>query len=205
MIWSIYNYPRLYDWYMRTRLYWIEDFRRTTFAETVGGCLSDGDTVLDVACGTGVNCMLIGGDHPNVQVTGIDSNPGIVRFAERTAEAAELRNVAFLAGDFTRVAREGSLPVAPDMIICTLGLSVIPDWEKAVEQAHSLLKPGGWFVVLDLFFEKDSVRNRLMHLWVNTFFTAYHDRPILEKLRSAFIEKDAQFDTPIFLFVGRKA
>lgn len=204
-MWSIYNHPRLYDWYMRTRLYWIEEYRRTTLVEVAGQYLSGGDTVLDVACGTGVNCMLIAGGHPDVQVTGIDSNPRIVQFAEHAARAAELRNVSFLASDFTRVAEEDSLAAAPDMIICTLGLSVIPDWEKAVEQAHSLLKPGGHFVVLDLFFEKDSVRNRLMHLWVNTVFTAYHDRPILERLRSSFTEKDTQFETPIFLFVGRKA
>jgi ubiquinone/menaquinone biosynthesis C-methylase UbiE len=203
-MWSIYNHPKLYAWYMRKRLYWVEDFRKTIFIDTIGKYLSGEDRVLDVACGTGVNCLLIAENHPDVQITGIDLNPAIIQFAEESAKASGLKNVSFTASDFADVG-EGTLDHGPDMIICTLGLSVIPDWEKAIEHAYSLLKPGGHFVVMDLHFEKYGVRDRLMHLWVNRVFSAYHDRPIVKKLRGLFLEKDFHLDAPTFLFVGQKA
>ena len=41
-----------------------------------------------------------------------------------------------------------------DRIICVLGLSVIPDWEKVMDRMIDLLKDEGRLVVVDVFAEK---------------------------------------------------
>ncbi|HRD40972.1 MAG TPA: class I SAM-dependent methyltransferase, partial [Bacteroidia bacterium] len=41
-----------------------------------------------------------------------------------------------------------------DRIICVLGLSVIPDWEKVLNNLISLLKENGKIVVVDVYAEK---------------------------------------------------
>jgi ubiquinone/menaquinone biosynthesis C-methylase UbiE len=204
-MWSIYNHPKLYDWYMARRLDWIEAYRRTVFMETVSRFITDRDRVLDVACGTGVNCMLIAERYPDARVTGVDANETVIEFARKAAGEAGACNVSFVARDYTCIGRADLQESEIDVVVCTLGLSVIPDWEKAVEHTHALLAPGGYFVVLDLVLDRDSIRRRLTHLWVNALFAAYHDRPILQKLRASFVERHFHFKNPIFTFVGQKA
>ena len=106
----------------------------------------NGDRVLDVGCGPGVNFdALTGAVGPGGQVVGVDASGGMVRRARREASGLESR---------PSVARAdaGSLPFRDDSFdraFSTLAVSAVPDAETAVAEVARVLRPGGRFVVLD--------------------------------------------------------
>jgi SAM-dependent methyltransferase len=57
--------------------------------------------VLELGCGRGGNLLPLASAWPDATFVGVDRSPGQIRDASRVAEAAELRNVTFVAADFT--------------------------------------------------------------------------------------------------------
>ena len=99
-------------------------------------------SVLDVACGTGVVATAaaerVGAAG---SVTGLDSNPGMLAVASARAD----REVRWQEGDAQ------ALPYPDrsfDRVICQLGLQYFPDRPVAVREMHRVLRPGGRVVVL---------------------------------------------------------
>ncbi|WP_307849754.1 class I SAM-dependent methyltransferase [Qaidamihabitans albus] len=97
--------------------------------------------VLEVAVGTGRNLPFY---PPGARVTGIDLSPGMLALArERVAELG--LPVGLVEGD----AQALPFPAARfDTVICTLGLSSVPDDRLAVREMHRVLRPGGHLVLL---------------------------------------------------------
>ncbi|RCW45768.1 phosphatidylethanolamine N-methyltransferase /phosphatidyl-N-methylethanolamine N-methyltransferase [Halopolyspora algeriensis] len=96
---------------------------------------------LEVAVGTGRN---LGYYPPGVHLTGIDLSPGMLALARARADESEL-SVDLVEGDAQ------DLPFADavfDTVLCTLGLSSIPDDRAAVAQMHRVLRPGGHLILL---------------------------------------------------------
>lgn len=97
--------------------------------------------VLEVAVGTGRN---LGYYPPGVRLTGIDLSPGMLALARTRADGME-PPVSLLEGDAQ------AMPLADasfDTVICTLGLSSIPDDRAAITEMHRVLRPGGHLVLL---------------------------------------------------------
>jgi SAM-dependent methyltransferase len=104
--------------------------------------LQQGQSVLDVACGTGVVAT---GAAERVgttgSVTGVDNNPGMLA----VASARWGTQVRWQQGN----AQE--LPFADrsfDRVICQLGLQYFPDRLAAVREMHRVLRPGGRVTVM---------------------------------------------------------
>jgi ubiquinone/menaquinone biosynthesis C-methylase UbiE len=105
--------------------------------------LSQGERVLDVACGTGVVARLAAervGDTGTV--AGIDLNPGMLEVArsvtpssmvidwhQSSAEAMPLPNEAF------------------DVVLCQMGLQFVPDKPAALREMQRVLVPGGRLII----------------------------------------------------------
>jgi SAM-dependent methyltransferase len=99
--------------------------------------LQEGQSVLDVACGTGV---IAAGAVERVgatgSVTGVDINPGMLAVAAARSgdqvrwQQADAQELPFPDRSFDRV-------------ICQLGLQYFPDRRAAVRQMHRVLRPGG--------------------------------------------------------------
>lgn len=120
--------------------------------------LARGATVIDFACGTGLNFPLIeerigpsGGT-----LIGVDMTPAMLRQAAARVEASGWANVHLVEHDVTSLTRErledlGALPVGKpvDAAICTLGMSVIPQWESAWKSMVEIVRPGGAVAVMD--------------------------------------------------------
>ena len=67
-----------------------------------------------------------------------------------------------------------------DRIICALGLSVIPEWEKVLDNLLELLAPNGKIVIVDVFAEK-----RTFNTWlVEKIAKADLNREIAKALES---------------------
>lgn len=106
----------------------------------------EGDRVLDLGCGPGVNFdALASAVTPGGRVVGVDASAGMVRRARDGAAALDGR-CSVVRGD------AGSLPFpdeAFDRAFSTLAVSAVPDAEAAVTEVARVLRPGGRFVVLD--------------------------------------------------------
>jgi ubiquinone/menaquinone biosynthesis C-methylase UbiE len=119
-----------------------------------------GDTVLDLACGTGQNFPYIApwlGSRG--RLIGLDASKGMLRKAAQRVERHGWTNVLTVHQDAHHVTRAGLQLATGDQftvnsVVCTLGFSTFTDWVHALEQAVDLLPPGGRIVVMDVFAER---------------------------------------------------
>jgi ubiquinone/menaquinone biosynthesis C-methylase UbiE len=96
-----------------------------------------GDTVLDVACGTGIVARLAAERIGNPrQVTGIDQSRGMLQVAREVDPRIDWRE-----------GNASHLPLAEgeafDVVLCSQALQFFPERGPAVRQMHGALKPAG--------------------------------------------------------------
>jgi len=154
---------RHYDWLAR-----IYDLQEQLFLERLcyAGArsraverlrLTPGATVLDVACGTGVNLPLLQHYLQDAgRIVAIDLSDAMLRRAKARALKRGWQNVRFVQADAALLDREklgGAGAIEPgqqiDAAVCTFGLSVIPEWEMVYCAMRRLVCPGGRLVIMD--------------------------------------------------------
>ena len=118
--------------------------------------LSAGASVLDLPCGTGQSLgFLVPAVGPAGAVLGVDQSRGMLRKAKRRVERAGWDNVTLRQSPASDVDADlltsalGKPEV--DGILCALGLTALPEWEAAFDRLFSLLRPGGRFVLFDVY------------------------------------------------------
>ncbi|MFQ5606545.1 MAG: methyltransferase domain-containing protein, partial [Candidatus Zixiibacteriota bacterium] len=103
--------------------------------------LEPGHTVLDVAAGSGAQSILAAGRvGPKGSLLAIDIAQNLLRMAKDSANQAGVSNVR------TRVMDAENLELDDasfDAVISRLGLMLLPDPDRALAEAHRVLKPGG--------------------------------------------------------------
>lgn len=129
---------------------------RKQIADALG--LSADSRVLDVACGTGQNfAQLVAKLGPEGRVVGVDFSAGMLEVAHRRVDRHGYRQIELLRSDVQQLEATDLTPLLgdkrPDRALCTLGLTVIPDWEAAVDRVLRLLEPGGRMVIFDIYAE----------------------------------------------------
>lgn len=105
-----------------------------------------GMRVLEVACGTGRNLAKVGKTWPGVRLFGLDISAEMLKSA-RAAVGAEAR-----LGEGDACAFDPQLLLgepAFERIVLSYSLSMIPDWEGALDHAAGLLAAGGSLHVVD--------------------------------------------------------
>ncbi len=106
----------------------------------------DGDSILEIACGTGRNLDLIDRRYPMRQLFGLDISEQMLTSARaKLAERAKLAQAD--ACDFDPVQLWGRLEF--DHVVLSYSLSMIPDWEKAVSEAARYLAKDGRLYIID--------------------------------------------------------
>jgi demethylmenaquinone methyltransferase/2-methoxy-6-polyprenyl-1,4-benzoquinol methylase len=122
--------------------------------------LRPGEAVLDLACGTGPN-------HPHLMeqvgptglIFGVDFSAGMLARARQRAALQGWENVHLLECkaeqlDVVQLCEAADQDVQLKGVVVTLGLSVIPDWQKVLENTFGLLASGGRYVVFDVYAQK---------------------------------------------------
>jgi ubiquinone/menaquinone biosynthesis C-methylase UbiE len=104
--------------------------------------ITSGQTVLDVATGTGQPALTIAKIvGPNGKVIGVDLSPEMLEVANEEAAYQGLTNVVF------QVVKDENLSMFPDntfdSVVCRNGLMFMPDPVKALKAFLRVLKPGG--------------------------------------------------------------
>jgi S-adenosylmethionine-diacylgycerolhomoserine-N-methlytransferase len=138
----MYRYQRhIYD---ITRKYYLLGRDRTIR----GLDLPTNGSLLEIGCGTGRNLLLAQQLFPSVQLSGLDISAEMLASVHanfrgranqpnlRVADATDFR-----AGDF---GTDGF-----DRVMISYALSMIPDWEKALDAALAAVKPGGSVHIVD--------------------------------------------------------
>ena len=140
--------------------------------------IQHGQTVLDVACGTGdIGFNIL--KQNKIELINIDLSKNMLDIAEKKAQTKKLENIQFIQGDAEM------LPLENDSVDCltiAYGLRNIAHYEKALEQFYRVLKPGGMLGILEF-----SIPNSII---IGSLFTFYFHH-ILPRLGSLFSRSDA--------------
>jgi ubiquinone/menaquinone biosynthesis C-methylase UbiE len=109
--------------------------------------LRPGDSVVDVACGTGLNFSLIEqAIGPEGRIVGVDLTDAMLTRAEHRIESNGWHNVSLVQAD----AALFDFPAEVDAIVSTYALSHVPECGDVIAHGAEALSPGGRWVVLDL-------------------------------------------------------
>jgi demethylmenaquinone methyltransferase/2-methoxy-6-polyprenyl-1,4-benzoquinol methylase len=109
--------------------------------------LRPGDSVIDIACGTGLNFPLIEEVlGPAGRVVGVDLTDAMLARARERVEANRWSNVSLVQAD----AAEFEFPFEVDAILSTYALTQVPECAQVIAHGAESLSAGGRWVVLDL-------------------------------------------------------
>jgi demethylmenaquinone methyltransferase/2-methoxy-6-polyprenyl-1,4-benzoquinol methylase len=109
--------------------------------------LHTGDTVIDMACGTGLNFPLLQkAVGPGGRIVGVDLTDAMLAHARDRIEANGWSNVSLVQAD----AAGFDFPAGVDAILSTYALSQVPECAEVIAHGAAALSAGGRWAVLDL-------------------------------------------------------
>ena len=166
--------------------------------------LNEGDTVLDLGSGGGIDVLLsahrVG---PTGKAYGLDMTDEMLALARSNALKAGATNVEFLKGDIEAI----PLPDASvDVIISNCVINLAADKSKVLAEAFRVLKPGGRFAVSDVVIrgEVPAAVRQSLELWVGCVAGALTEEEFLGKLREVGFEDPSIEPTRIYEFEDAK-
>jgi ubiquinone/menaquinone biosynthesis C-methylase UbiE len=132
-----------------TRLYPVPGYpqpaQRRLAVQALG--LRAGDSVVDIACGTGLNFPLIEEViGPDGRLIGVDLTDAMLTRAEDRIETNGWTNIDLVQAD----AVDFDFPTEVDAILSTYALSQVPECAEVIAHGSAALSEGGRWVVLDL-------------------------------------------------------
>jgi len=124
--------------------------------------LKEGDVVLDLGSGAGIDCFLAAqAVGKRGRVIGVDMTPDMLDRARENARTHEVENVEFRLGEIE------NLPVADvsvDVVISNCVINLSPDKPRVFREVYRALRPGGRMIVSDIVLLRDlpdAVRNSI--------------------------------------------
>ena len=109
--------------------------------------LRPGDSVVDIACGTGLNFSLLEqAVGPEGRIVGVDLTDAMLAQAQQRIETNGWSNVSLVQAD----AAEFDFPTEVDAILSTYALTQVPQCGDVVARGAAALSRGGRWAVLDL-------------------------------------------------------
>lgn len=108
--------------------------------------LKAGDTVVDIACGTGANFSLLQQKiGPNGRIVGVDFTDAMLTKAQERVEENHWRNVELVRSDVAAY----QFPEKVDGVISTFAIIYVPEFDEVIRNGSNSLAAQGRFVLLD--------------------------------------------------------
>jgi ubiquinone/menaquinone biosynthesis C-methylase UbiE len=109
--------------------------------------LHPGDSVIDIACGTGLNFPLIqDAIGPDGRIVGVDLTDAMLTQAQDRIDTNGWSNISLVEAD----AVDFDFPTEVDAILSTYALTQVPDCAQVIAHGAAALSAAGRWVVLDL-------------------------------------------------------
>src|ERR1700733_2857878 len=109
--------------------------------------LRAGDTVIDIACGTGLNFPLLERVvGPDGRIVGVDLTDAMLARAQDRVETNAWSNISLVQAD----AANFDFPTEVNAILSTYAMTQVPECAEVIAHGAAALSAGGRWVVLDL-------------------------------------------------------
>ncbi|QIO50974.1 methyltransferase domain-containing protein [Rhizobium leguminosarum bv. trifolii] len=144
----------------------------------------EGGTLLEVGCGTGRNLAFAHGHFPTAKLFGLDISQEMLISARKTF-ATKATIPEFRVADATAFTPREFGVSGFDRILISYALSMIPDWERAVDASIAALNPGGQLHIVD-FGQQEGLPGwfrRTLQSWLAKFHVT--PRPDLREVLEA--------------------
>ena len=150
--------------------------------------LREGETVLDLGSGGGIDVLLsarrVG---PKGKTYGLDMTDEMLDLARQNAREAGVANVEFVQGTIE------DIPLADqsvDVVISNCVINLSADKAQVLREAARVLRPGGRFAVTDVIADEDmnEQTRRDMRQWTGCIAGALTRREFVEGLEAAGFE-----------------
>ncbi len=121
----------------------VDDYRTIAIEELH---LKQGDTVIDLCCGTGLNFPhLYNKVGPEGKVIGVDLSADMLKEAEKQIIKEGWENFTLIQSD----AAKYQFPKNINGIVTSYAITLIPEFDSIINSGSKALTKGGKFVVLD--------------------------------------------------------
>ena len=154
----------------------IDIYWRRKFIQNLN--ILSGQTVLDVACGTGDIGFEILKKY-NIELINLDLSKNMLNIAKKKAKKKRFENIQFIQGDAEILPFENK---SVDCLTIAYGFRNIAHYEKALEEFYRVLKPDGILGILEFSIPRSKIFASL--------FTFYFHH-ILPRIGSLFSRSDA--------------
>lgn len=191
---AMYRYQRhIYD---LTRKYYL--FGRDRMIAGLNP--PEGGSLLEVACGTARNLKKASALYPQARLYGFDISSEMLISARRTFQHCTARPVLRTADACTFRPDEFAVD-GFDRIMISYAVSMIPEWEKASENAIKALAPGGSLHIVD-FGQQEGLPG-WFKAGLNQWLAKFHVTPRSDFRQVLEMQADAAGAQLTFTSVGR--
>ncbi len=150
--------------------------------------LRQGETVLDLGCGGGIDVLLSAKRVGRTgKAYGLDMTDDMLALARENQKQAGVTNVEFLKGEIENIPLPDN---SVDVIISNCVINLSADKDRVLREAFRVLKFGGRFAVSDVVVRgsvPEEVRKSML-LWVGCIAGALDENDYLAKLAKAGFE-----------------
>jgi len=150
--------------------------------------LTEGEAVLDLGSGGGLDCFLAAKKvGPKGRVVGLDMSPDMIQVARRNARAMKAANVEFRLGEMEYMPFPDD---GFDVIISNCVINLSRDKDAVFREAFRVLRPGGRLRVSDIVWTRNPTPEERSDLesWAGCVAGAVTNDDYVQKLSEAGFE-----------------